>query len=426
MSKTILSDKHSLNDWLDFISRSHPHEIDLGLERVRQVYERLSLPYQSSAYTIVVSGTNGKGSTIAMIEQCLLSLGYSVGTYTSPHISVYNERVRVNGEQISDESLVHAFAEVESVRKDIALTYFEYGTLAAFQCLFTKPLDVVLLEIGLGGRLDAVNVVDGDLAIITSIGIDHVDWLGDDLGQIAREKAGIIRAEKPVLLGENLPVEAAQVAQYLGAPCLTCGSDFGVEGTQVLLRRGAEQIKFEFSQSSTLPRNNIALAMQAIECFTGGCLSDVQWRECNNKVALLRVPGRLEKVRGVDQVILDVGHNPHAAEFLASHLQALGQPGRKVRAVYSSLEDKDVLGVVQAMKGQVDEWFIAALDVPRAMSLEKLSAEVGKVSQSVLSFATLQDAIRHALPKSVDDNTLVLIFGSFYVVEAAKAYFESL
>lgn len=388
-----------------------------------------ALQPQLAAYTkprvVTVAGTNGKGSTVAMIETGLSALGFAVGSYTSPHIHHYNERVKLSTQPVDDQKLIASFELIENARGDTPLTYFEFGTLSALVILFSENLDVICLEIGLGGRLDAVNIIDAEVAVITSIGLDHVDWLGDDIAQIGREKAGILRPRQTALLGENLPQSVYEEAEMLGTHIQTYGVEFDLKEDLVDLN---------------LPPNNIGLALKVIEYFSKGQdLSSVY--KALNKLSL---PGRLERCIAIDVTLyLDVAHNSHAAAYLAKFAQRLIDQGNKIVAVYSSLEDKDSAAVVAELSEKVDRWFIASLDAPRAMGLESLrvsvyegltklsDTRVGEAEKNVLSFARIQDAIAASLAYSVEGTdagkpVVVLVFGSFFVVEAAKNFLQGM
>lgn len=435
--------KSTLNEWLDYISGTHPENIEMGLDRIRCVFELMNIDLNSAPLrqqqVVVVSGTNGKGSTIALIEAGLLSMGLEVGTYTSPHIHSYNERVKINSKPVSDEKLVTAFSHVEEARADIPLTYFEFGTLAAFDILFTADLDVLILEIGLGGRLDAVNIVDSDLAIITSVALDHTDWLGASIEGIGFEKAGVLRANTPALFGENLPESVYLYAEEISCPALSIDQDFARTDQGVLLLEREGKINYQGFPDLRLPENNILLALQAIKhisqslkvtkskfCYPSliKCFSDIV------------IAGRLEeidtdKLSSNQQVFLDVGHNPHAAQYLLGFLKSLKCTGKKVNAVYSSLSDKDVIGVSKILSPVFDTWFIAPLEEDRALDIQALETAVGKHAKNMLSFETLDEALGAALigrqkSDQAEMPSVTLVFGSFYVIEAAKAYFKNL
>lgn len=431
----------NLDEWLSYIAASHPSEIELGLDRIKRVWHNLSKTGRVARQQVLVAGTNGKGSTVAMIEQALVSMGCSVGSYTSPHITHYNERVKVQGEPLCDEDICSGFAAVEAARGDVPLTYFEFGTLAALWNLSAANLDVVVLEIGLGGRLDAVNIVDADIAAITSIALDHADWLGTDLEQIGREKAGIIRPNSPVVIGAQVTKSVYETASNLGAPVRAYGRDFYLDDEQAVFDISGELIRLEWP-GSVLPSSNVLVAVQTLVLLQKALSQKVAvseqdslaqkivgpiWPGSNELQVLVEqaaatcIPGRLEAVTGHDSVFLDVGHNPQAAE----HLRAfLARQGKTVYAVYSALSDKDVEGVVTILSECVDKWFVAPLKADRAMPLNTLEKKVGPVAKDMVSFARFEEAIS-AATESSSEEVVVLIFGSFFVVEAAKAYFSN-
>lgn len=408
-----------LDAWLDTIAAAHPSEIEMGLDRTREVWSRLIQTLNVSPYTkiVTVAGTNGKGSTIAMVEKGLLAFDYTVGSYTSPHIQRYNERVKLNGVEVSDEQLIDSFIAVEKARDKTPLTYFEFGTLSALVILMSAKLDVVLLEIGLGGRLDAVNIIDPDIAIITSVDLDHTDWLGDDVDQIGIEKAGILRSGAVALFGEGLPSSCYQVAKGLGLKPKTYGQEITLSQSEQMML------------DTALPHNNVALAFQAISEIVEKPERDVLL----GVVKDLSLPGRFERYHkdGVD-IILDVAHNPHAARYLAQFAKQIKGKGRPIWAVYSSLLDKDIASVVSAVAPSVDAWFIAPLKVPRAAALEDLKqhlykgltksipGSIGELEQNVLSFDSIGQALKSAVALDGVSEQVVLVFGSFYVVQEAQ------
>lgn len=436
----------NLDDWLDFISAAHPSEIDMGLARVSAVWAKLAPKGALAKQVVTVAGTNGKGSTIAMIEAMLLDAGLSVGCYTSPHIQHYNERIRIAQQNLSDAEIIESFKAVEAARGDTPLTYFEYSTLASLWALATAKLDVILLEVGLGGRLDAVNIVDADVAIVTSIALDHADWLGTDLEQIGREKAGIMRAGRPVLIGQDVTASVAQCAQALDCPAWVYGREF-----ELLDESSRAQLSFAGSfaeleplnwPGSMLPHSNVVLAWACCyllaEHFPVQLSRDPQALQARLDLAAgTRVLGRLEQVSTQPLVYLDVGHNPQAAEHLRARIQHMRSAGQKVYAVYSSLLDKDAAELVQILSPEVDLWCLAELDCPRAMPLTELEKQVGQSAQDMLSFASMSAALDkacalanereagHQKDGGQNGSDIVLVFGSFFVVEAAKAYFSS-
>jgi len=413
--------------WLAYIEQQHPRSIEMGLERMRVVAGRLSLGKPATC-VITVGGTNGKGSTVAFIEAIARSAGWRVGTYTSPHLLRYNERVRIEGADADDALLVEAFEVVEAARGGTPLTYFEFGTLAALWLLERAELDLAVLEIGLGGRLDAVNIVDPDVAVITTVDIDHTDWLGHDRETIGAEKAGIARAWKPLVLGEvDSPSSVLRHAYAIGANALRLGSDFFHEPIDSQRWRwrevGAELELPAPALSAPSQRANAATAIAALRALPGETLPDDAFAR---GVASAALPGRLQRLArdGVD-VVLDVGHNPQAARDLAVWLQAHPITGA-TRVVFAALADKDVRSVVDAFAGAPLTWFLAGLSSgPRSQTAEHLAARLDDAIAAAPSLhASVDDALRAALDASASGDR-VLVFGSFHTVADAMRVLHS-
>ena len=440
-SKIVLN---TLNEWLEYISETHPSEIEMGLDRIRRVFGKMAASEHVNSLKpkqiVVVSGTNGKGSTIALIEAGLISMGVSVGSYTSPHIRKYNERVKVNARPVSDLTLVDSFRRVESARADVPLTYFEFGTLAAFDVLFNRELDVLILEIGLGGRLDAVNIIDADLSIITSVALDHTDWLGTSLDGIGFEKAGILRSNGQAILGENLPGSVSLHAEELSCKTLTVHQNIIRNEQVVILSEEIGEKIYQGFPSVRLPENNVLIALQALkklsENLAQSCTPTFSYASLIESLSNVQIEGRFEEIKNITlnsnhRVFLDVGHNPHAAKYLLSVLKDLKSPDMVINAVYSSLVDKDVASLAEILSPVINTWFLAPLDDERALDIIKLESAVGEFTKNMLSFGTLDEALHTALASRFDDNdqgpkSITLVFGSFYVIDAAKAYFEGL
>ena len=425
----------TLKEWLDYIEQQHSKSIDLDLERVREVACRLALR-KPAKHVITVGGTNGKGSTVAFIESIARAAGLKVGTYTSPHLLRYNERVRIDGNDASDSQLVSAFEAVEVARGDTALTYFEFGTLAALWLFQQSDLDLVVLEVGLGGRLDAVNIVDPDVAVITTVDIDHVDWLGNDRETIGREKAGIARAWKPLVLGEiDSPSSVLRHAYAIGANAIRLGSDFFHEP---VLRQAQEDrhtndwrwrdAGFEIELplpllAAPIQRANAATAIAALRALD----VDIPSSAFAQGVAAANVPGRLQHFRyqGVP-VIVDVGHNPQAARELAAWVRATPVSGRTL-AVFAALADKDVLGVVAALEDDIASWFLAGLESAgaRGQGVEAFALQLQSSAAAQGSrHATVQEALQAAHAEAGPGDR-VLVFGSFHTVAEALAILHS-
>ena len=414
---------NSLDEWLAWQEGLHPSEIDLGLERIRAVlrdlgHEQLNCP------VISVAGTNGKGSSVAMLEAIYLAAGYRVGCYTSPHLLSYNERVRLNGEPVADALLCSAFERIDQGRGETSLTYFEFGTLAAIEIFAASPLDVVIMEVGLGGRLDATNVLDADVALITAIDLDHADWLGNDREVIGREKAGIMRAGRPAVCGDlNPPASLQQLADELGAPLYQSGRDFSVLEAQGLEQAGQWRWRCGERIRDALPapalrgafqKANAAAVLMVAELLAGQLpLSQSHIREGLAKVT---VPGRFQVLPGDVPLILDVAHNPQAARALAANLSAWPMPG-KVYAVVAMMADKDINSIIALMAGVVDHWCLTSIDLPRAATAEQLAATlVETVPGAQHELCPSVDEALGQLAAMIQPNDRVVVFGSFYTV----------
>ncbi|MCW4453592.1 bifunctional tetrahydrofolate synthase/dihydrofolate synthase [Flavobacterium sp. MXW15] len=417
----------TLDQWLAYIEQQHPQNIELGLERVRGVAARMELG-QPAARTIVVAGTNGKGSTVAFVEAIARAAGWKVGCYTSPHLLRYNERVRIDGAEADDAALVAAFEAVEAARGDTALTYFEYGTLAALWLFQQSALDLAVLEVGLGGRLDAVNIVDADVAVITTVDIDHSDWLGEDRESIGAEKAGIIRGWKPVVLGEiDPPSSVLRRAYVLGANAIRFGSDFFAEPLEGGRWRWRDvSFRIELPQPALwapVQRANAAAAIAALRALDRP-VPKAAWAA---GIASAQVAGRLQAfLRDGVEVLVDVGHNPQAARELAVALKARPAAGATV-AVFAALADKDVRGVVEALQPQVVRWQLAGLEGEggRGQSGQALRERLQGTAAAAAPVATdVAQALEQALAGARPGDR-VLVFGSFHTAAAALRLLRS-
>ncbi len=418
----------SLADWLAYLEQLHPTAIDMGLDRVRAVAARLGLT-RPAPLVITVTGTNGKGSTCAFLASLLRSEGLEVGVYSSPHLLRYNERVQLGGVNASDEQLCEAFAAVDGARGDISLTYFEVGTLAAFWLFERAGLDAVVLEVGLGGRLDAVNIIDADLAVITNIGLDHADWLGDSRESVAYEKAGILREGRPALCGDlEVPAPLLERAKALMAPLFLRGRDFDLAiDARTWHWRGVDAagkpLELHGLPQLSLPMENAALALQAF------ALLGLSWDAERIAGALQRthVTGRLDR-RYVMQngqrisLLLDVGHNPHAAGFLAQRLGQRLITGQRL-AVFGLLADKDLAGVLDALSPQIEQWAVAPLPTTRSRPAAQLAAALVERGASVSQYESVEQALVAQCSKA-DSGDEVLVFGSFFCVAAALEWLE--
>jgi dihydrofolate synthase/folylpolyglutamate synthase len=407
----------TLADWLAYIEGQHPQAIALGLDRVREVLAALHIELSCPVFT--VGGTNGKGSTSAMLESILQVAGFRTGLYSSPHLYRYNERVRIGGQPAADEALCEGFAAVDAARGRVPLTYFEYGTLAAFWTFARSGLDALVLEVGLGGRLDAVNVIDPDCALLTSVGIDHVEFLGSTREAIGREKAGIFRSGRPAVVADPHPP-----ASVLESPArlLLLGRDFGYQpqGTQwnywgpagkrsglaYPALRGAVQLR------------NASAVLTALDCLRERL--PVTMQDVRRGLAEVTLPGRFQVLPGRPQVILDVAHNPEAAAVLAANLADSGFAPETI-GVLGMLKDKDIGGVLRAVAPRITRWHLATLPGPRGASAQHLLDSLRH--EGIAAPASIHAGVGEALAAArgeAHENDKIVVFGSFLTV--ADAY----
>ncbi|SFU53572.1 bifunctional tetrahydrofolate synthase/dihydrofolate synthase [Xenorhabdus koppenhoeferi] len=395
-----------LMTWLSYLENLHTKAIDMGLERVGKLGKQLDL-LNPAPKVITVSGTNGKGTTCHTLESIFLAAGLKVGVYSSPHLVRYTERVRIQGREPAGQDFCRIFAEIEARRGDISLTYFEYGTLAALQLFKEADLDVVILEVGLGGCLDATNIVDADIAAITSIALDHTDWLGADREHIGREKAGIFRRGRFAVVGEpDMPHAIAEVADELGAKLFRRGVDWQFSQEINSWNWLTNDQQFNELPLPNLPLANASTAMGVIHCLLQE--DDKVSRAIDEKaihagLKNAQLPGRFQIIRENPLVILDVAHNPQAAGYLVQKLAELPcSPNRKIRGVVGMLSDKDIAGTLACLSQQIDEWYCASLYELRGAESEVLAghlahprtfAEVGKAWQQAMEDASEQDVI---------------------------------
>jgi dihydrofolate synthase/folylpolyglutamate synthase len=407
----------NLAGWLAFLETLHPKSIALGLERVEQVRQRLNL--NPDFPVIVVGGTNGKGSVCAMLESILHAAGYRVGCYTSPHLLEYNERVRVDKKLASDAELCKSFELIEQARGDTSLTYFEFGTLAAMQVFIASKVEIAILEVGLGGRLDAVNVFDSDCAVIASVDIDHTEYLGDTREQIAFEKAGIMRKGRVAICADqDVPQAIISHAQQAGAELWCIGRDFGFTPHQ-----GQWDYFGKTGSRNALPWPALRGAYQLANASAALAVLDVlrdrfpaSMGAVRRGLAEVQLAGRFQLVPGRPSLILDVAHNPHAARVLAQNLAAL-PPCPHTWAVFAMLADKDIAGVVAALDPHIDTWLVGKLDTPRAATTERLESvlEQSRMRGEIIICKNIPDALRYAY-NAAGENDRILAFGSFYTV----------
>jgi len=412
-----------LADWLAWQEQLHPTTIELGLERAREVLLRLG--WRPTCPAFIVGGTNGKGSCVALLDAMLSAGGYRVGAFTSPHLIRYNERIKIAGCEISDASLIAAFERIDAARGDISLTFFEFNALAALLIFETAGLDAMILEVGLGGRLDAVNLIDADVALISSVALDHCDWLGSDVESIAREKAGIFRAGRTAIFGSlERPAAIEQQAQRIGARLLCLGRDFtrealgdrwhwrGLRAQQLNLPRPALAGDAQF--------DNAAAVLAALESVSDRLpLSRAQ---IESGLRAARLPGRFQIVAGQSapvEWILDVAHNPAAAKTLADNLAARACAGRTL-AVCGMLSDKDVDGVIAQLRGRIDEWIVAGVSGgARALAPVALADKLLKAGERVAQTAATVISACEAARAHAHGQDRIVVFGSFHTVGPA-------
>ena len=426
--------RRNLEEWLAYQQQVHARGIDMGLERVHEVWRRMGARRPAPA-VITVGGTNGKGSTVAFLEAMLRAGGMRVGAYTSPHILRYNERVRVDGGEADDAALIDAFERVEAARGDITLTYFEFGTLAAFDIFAHANIDVALLEVGLGGRLDAVNIVDADCAVVVTVDLDHMEYLGPDREAIGREKAGIFRAGRSAIVGETDPPQSLLAhAHAIGAHIDVLGRDFGWEpqidaltwwhrdpaqSRYVAPREGARSavtLHGELALEGAFQYRNAATAIAALHALD----ERVSWdaRALGKSESNRMLAGRLQHLSDHPDLVVDVGHNPQAARELARWLDRHPVEGITC-AVFGALKDKDVEGVVAALGARIDRWYLAGLDdeSPRGETIARLAERVRTTLPEAVSseHPDIPAALAAARAEASPDDR-ILAFGSFHVV----------
>lgn len=429
----------SLTMWLDYLNHLHSSAIDLGLERIRAVAEHAGL-MKPTATVITVAGTNGKGSSCALLEAILLEAGYKVGVYSSPHLIRYNERVRINALDSSEKQQCEAFDFINKKRGDISLSLFEFGTLAALRIFQVEAVDVILLEVGLGGRLDATNIIEHDVSLITSLAIDHTDWLGDDINDIGFEKAGIYRRGRPAICGEpNPPASVAQYAKTIAADFYQVGQEFDYQVKDGYwfwrgINRQQQPISFDNLPLPNLPLANAATILMALSCSA----LTVNYQHIVNGLRNASLPGRMQVLQLASEhhpmIMVDVAHNPHSADYLVKQLQKHA-PYAAIHAVLGMLKDKDIKATVEVLIPVVTHWYLASLDGPRAASAAEINQfftnDMDYVSSSSMKIAkpnlysspskAFDDALLQAKP-----NELIIVLGSFHTVGEVLEHWQDI
>ena len=420
----------TLTEWLAYCERLHPKSIDMGLERVRIVADRLGLRFDSPVFT--VAGTNGKGSTCAMLESILLQAGYRTGVYTSPHLVHFEERLRLSGDTVPADAWAAAFARVEDARiqgdeEDVTLTYFEFSTLAAMDLMRHSSLDAVILEVGLGGRLDAVNIVDADCAIITSIDLDHMEFLGADRDSIGREKAGIMRTGRPVVVSDPLPPQSVlDHALEVGADLWRFGVDFNFSGDKQQwgwAGRGRRYAGLAYpalrGANQLLNASGVLAALSALRERL-----PVTAQAVRNGLAMVELPGRFQVLAGQPSLVLDVAHNPHAVAALAANLDAMAY-APTTHAVFGAMADKELTAMLKRMGPLIDRWYFTDLPTPRAASAAELHSRWQALeSRKGVSASVHADPLQalHAAIAAADPADRIVVFGSFFTVGGVLAH----
>lgn len=405
-----------LNSWLSYLETLHPKPIELGLDRITKVAKKLSiLPYNKPVIT--VAGTNGKGSCVALLEQILLASGYRVGAYTSPHLLKYNERIRINGIDVSDEMLCATFKTIEQARGTITLTYFEFSTLAALLIFKQTVLDALILEVGMGGRLDAVNIVDPDIAIISTIALDHIEWLGPDRESIGREKAGIMRAAKPVVCGDfNIPITIEEFAKQTQAQLFSQNEDFGYTDLNDHWHWWSKKSELNDLPIPKVELQNAATVLMVIQLLSSKL--NIPNKAITEGLRKVFIAGRFQVVDGISPCIFDVAHNPAATALLAKQLQKTANSGRTL-AVFAMLKDKDQVASITPLLSQIDAWYVGGLAGSRGAPAKIL----GDNLRTLKAFAVHEyESVTMAYQAAVVDaqaGDRIIVFGSFHTVAEA-------
>ncbi|NQZ87458.1 MAG: bifunctional tetrahydrofolate synthase/dihydrofolate synthase [Colwellia sp.] len=421
------SARKSLAQWLSYLETIHLTEIDLGLTRISQVAKRLNIDF-SFAQVITVAGTNGKGTTCAFIENALLASDQTVAVYSSPHIEHFNERLRINNIDVDDQSLIDAFEQIEQQRDDISLTYYEYTTLAAFLVLMAIKPAVIILEVGLGGRLDATNLIDADIAVITTIDLDHQAYLGNNRESIGFEKAGIMRANRKVVIGDTqCPQSVLDHAIDLNAVVSLREHEFSVQQQDLVTNEPCQSLwGWRFGDLHVndlnkpfIPQDNVATALTVLALLDNFSLV-FNTQSINALIEKTKVAGRTELItmKSLNSpVLLDVGHNPQAARYLVEYLKS--QKYNKLYAVSGMLKDKDIVNTFKPLLALIEHWYLGDLSMPRGASAEELAEKLSLNEDSVNCFDNITQAFRMANKNSTATD-LILVFGSFHTVAEVR------
>ncbi len=413
----------TIDAWLDYQLALHSIEIDMGLSRVTQVAERLAL-LRSDSKVITVGGTNGKGTTCRMLEEILLAAGYSVGVYSSPHLEHYNERIRINHNNVADAAIVAAFEQINAARGDISLTFFEFGTLAALLLFKQQRPDVVILEVGLGGRLDATNIIDADISAITSVDLDHQAFLGNTREQVGYEKAGICRQHRPLIVGEpNMPVTVAEVASAKGAVLKRVGHEFSYQADSQQWQFCGAQWQLNALPLPQLPLPNAATTLAILEQL----MPQLPEAAIHAGLKNATLVGRMEQLSQQPLLVLDVAHNPHAARYLVTKLAELRQQrpaNSRCYAICGMLKDKDIHGVLDIVAPLVDAWSLVTIHNERGATAQMLQQALPE-GQHATQFDDFSTAWR-TLATTVRQEDVVIVFGSFYTVSGFKEVVQTI
>jgi dihydrofolate synthase/folylpolyglutamate synthase len=417
----------NLNQWLQYLESVHSSEIEMGLARVKSVAEKMGL-IKPAPKVMLVAGTNGKGSTVTFSRYVLLQCGFSVGTYMSPHLHNYNERVTINNEMASDADLVESFEAIELARGNVTLTYFEFGTLSAFYLFKKYKVDMAVIEVGLGGRLDACNIVDPDVSVVTSIGLDHQDWLGDDISQIAFEKAGVFRTGKAAICGQvDVDKRLVEHALNIGAKLLVKNEDFSIKvdnqhwywsGKVIDSTGNDKDVSFGPMPLPNLPLENAGTALQALLCI----YPELNQKQVTAGFSAASLPGRLQKIERPFNAILDVGHNPQAAQLVAK--EVLNNPIKGKRyCLLAMLADKDAKAVVTELRAVVDVWHLAGIQGYRGQSADTLNDKVSAMISADKLHLNVAEGLDSLVNQLTEDDE-ILILGSFFTVASAQKWLE--